>query len=106
MRSFHIVGHMEGNSCWSKPILETHVFSKGRAGFHHNKVAGTGQAPPDSNAEMVQQVSAENQLLVLGRLLGIQETLEPGGLSGWQDSAIKSRDVPVWVGCRWIDGDH
>lgn len=80
-RSFHTVGHVEGNSCWSKPILETRVFSKGRARFHHNKVAGTGQARPDSNAEMVQQVSAENQLLVLGWLL--QRSRRRWGRVGW-----------------------
>lgn len=59
---------MEGNSCWFKPILETHLFAKGRANLHH-KVAGTGRALLDSNVEMIQQVSAENQLLVVGGLM-------------------------------------
>lgn len=58
---------MEGNSCWSEPILETRVFGKGRVNFHHNNVAGIGRALPD-DVELAQQVSAENQVLVLCRL--------------------------------------
>lgn len=60
---------MEGNSCWSKPILETRIFAKGRINFHHNNVAGTRWALPHDNVEMAQQVSAENQLSVLGGLI-------------------------------------
>lgn len=67
-RSFHIAGNMEGNSCWSKPILESCVFAKGRVNFDHNSGAGTGRALPDDDVEMAQQVSAENQVLVFCRL--------------------------------------
>lgn len=68
-RSFHIVGNMEGSSCWSKPILETCIFAKGRVSSHHSNVAGKGGALLDDDAEMAQQVSVENQLLVRSGLI-------------------------------------
>lgn len=62
---------------------------------------------PESDVEMAQQVSAENQLLVLGRLIRNEEMQGPGELKGgWQDSAVKSRAVPILEGCRWADWDH
>lgn len=98
---------MEGNSCLSKPILETCVFAKGRVNFHHSNIAGTGWVLPESDVEMAQQVSAENQLLVLSRLTRNEEMQGPGELKGgWQDSAVKSRAVPILEGCRWTDWNH
>lgn len=56
---------MEGNGCWSKPILETCIFAEGRVNFPNNNVAGIGWAWSENSVEIVQQVSAENQLSLL-----------------------------------------
>lgn len=37
---------MEGNSCWSKPILETRVFTKGRINFTTTLLAQDGHCRP------------------------------------------------------------
>lgn len=63
--------------------------------------------PAGDNAQMVQQVSAENRLWVLGLAPGMQEVLWPGGLGqGWQDSVTTPRAVPTLMGCRWARGDY
>lgn len=59
---------MGGDGCHSEPILENRIFTKGRVCFGRD-IAGTRWALPDNDVEMAQQVSAENQLLVLGRLM-------------------------------------
>lgn len=98
---------MEGNSCWSKPILETRLFAKGRANFHHNKVAGTGRARPSRAAMQTwsSRCQQRTNFWYSAGSGGMEEMLARPGLSqGWQDSVLKSRAVPV--GCRWADGDN
>lgn len=101
-----MVGNMGRNSCWSKPILETRVFAKGRASFQATRLlAQDGGTARRQCRDGPAGVSREPTFGARARP-GMQEAPGPGGLrQGWQDSVTKSRAVPTSMGCRWADGD-